>query len=220
MPNRALFSGFLSFLGLSHWFLALLINADRRERGKKDHKAEAESAYQSAVNLHRAARTFLPASSRSCSTSVKAARESWSRTEVYLNPTDQSPNTFEQSRRAKKARSFVRYGTYLSSFANSDVAILIIAERLQRILDFIESDGVDVDGHVVLGHELLGWDLHGSSPHVDLADLVEDGNVPPESGILLSEMFARAEDDASLVGLDDGEEASLLEEEWRASIQR
>lgn len=56
--------------------------------------------------------------------------------------------------------------------------------------------------------------------HVDLSDFVEDGYVTPLSGFFLSGMLAGAEHDASLVGLDHGEEGSVLGVEWRVRMWR
>ena len=69
----------------------------------KNNHSKVKSTYQLGINQHRAARTFLPAPSRSCNTSSNAARNSWPPTEVCINIINQ-PLQFPDKNEEKAIR--------------------------------------------------------------------------------------------------------------------
>jgi hypothetical protein len=76
-------------------------------------------------------------------------------------------------------------------------------DRFSGVNDAEGDDGVDLEGDVIAGDDVLWRDLHGFLTEGDADDLVERAEDEDDAGTLGGRDAAEAEDDATLVFLED-----------------
>jgi len=91
----------------------------------------------------------------------------------------------------------------LGDLGGGDGVVLHLHDRLDRVNDVEQHDGVDPGGDVVLGDDLLRGDGQGDHAGVDPLHALQEGNHQMRARLVDGPQTAQAEDDAALILPDE-----------------